>query len=142
MPTIPIALAVASIAASGAQAYQSSKNASEQKHEQKKQLALQRKTALIQARREARIKAAQFAASTSGAGVSGSIISGTEIGMKSSLEGGFQTAESQYSLQSKQFDIAADTTKQNAFFDFGQSVVGAGSMAYKMDANVFLKEDE
>ena len=144
---VAIGLAVLSTAMGGAQAYSTSKNANEQKREQKKQLALQRKVALVTARREARIKAAQFAASTSGAGVGGSVITGTEIGMQSSMEGGFKTAEEQYALQAKQFDIAADTTKQNAFFDFGQTVVNAGNSVYTASLenktkNVFLPDED
>lgn len=144
--TIGIGLAVLSTAAGGAQAYSTTKNANEQKKEQKKQLALQRKVALVQARREARIKAAQFAAATSGAGTSGSVIQGFEIGSQSSLEGGFDTANEQFATQAKQFDIAADSTKQNAFFDFGQTVVNSGAIVYKAsledNKNVFPTDED
>lgn len=141
--TIAIGLGALSLVTQGAQSYTASKNASDQKREQKKQLALQRKVNLVTARREARIKAAQFAASSSSSGTSGSITEGVTAGLQTSLQSGMATADEQYAVQAKQFDIAADTTKQNAFFDFGQSVIGAGSSIYTAkQKNVFLPEED
>lgn len=125
-----IGVAIAGLLVSAGSAVKQSKDVKEDERNQKKQLALQRKTDLIRARREARIKAAQFTASTSGAGVGGSVIQGVDIGSKTSLQSGFQTAESQYALQSEQFSIAADSASSNAFFNFGQSAAAAGATIY------------
>ena len=127
---VVVGLAVLSTMVSGAQTYASTKNANDQRKEQKKQLALQRKVELVKARREARIKAAQFNAATSASGVSGSVTEGFEAGAQTSIMAGQEQADQQYSLQANQFDIAADTTKQNAFFDFGQTAVSSGAMVF------------
>ena len=48
-------------------------------------------------------------------------------GKSQSLQGGIDTSNQQYDLQNKMFENQRQATTENAFFDLGQSVIGAGA---------------
>jgi len=124
---IEVALAVAAIGMSGAQTVRQISGAKKQEKQQKQQADLQRRVEQVRARREARIKAATFLAQSSASGAGGSFVEGVTTGIGSSLQGGIDTSNKQYALQDKMFENERSATTENAFFDLGKAVIGAGA---------------
>ena len=124
---IEVALAVAALGMSGVQTHKQMSSAKKQEKQQKSQADLQRRVEQIRARREARIKSATFLAQSSASGAGGSFVGGVTTGIESSLKGGIETSNQQYALQNKMFENQREATTQAAFFDLGQSVIGAGA---------------
>lgn len=148
---IEVGLALASLAVASFSTSKQIQGAKKSEKQQKSQLELQRRVEQIKARRSARIKSAQFLAQTSGAGVSGDFVTGTQAGIESELKGGIDLSNQQYNLQNQQLDTQAQTTTQGAFFDLGSAAIKAGTFAYtggvtedttKLDTeNTFLTSD-